>query len=51
MAGSAKASDCPSAKASVSASGAGAVLSLLWWAGAGLVGSTAGGEMPAWVLA
>ena len=51
MAASAKPSDCPSAETSASASGADAVMNLLWWAGAGLVGSTAGVAMPAWLLA
>lgn len=51
MAASAKPSDCSSAETSAPASGADAVKNLLWWAGAGLVGRTAGGAMPAWLLA
>lgn len=51
MAASAKRGDCPSAEASASAPGADAVMTLLWWAGAELVGGTAGGAMPAWLLA
>jgi len=51
MAASANPGDCPSAEASASAPGVDAVMSLLWWAGAGLVGSAAAGAMPAWLLA